>query len=464
MASNWKKIELGEIASIIGGGTPSSKIDDYWEGDIPWITPKDLSNHPYKLISRGSRNITQLGLEKSSARLMPAGTLLISSRAPIGYTAIAKNELCTSQGFKSLILKDGYSSDFFYYLIKGNISKLEAVSSGSTFKEISGSTLKKISFIVPPLPEQKAIAHILGSLDDKIELNRQMNETLEAMAQALFKSWFVDFDPVIDNALAAGNAIPDEFAERVEQRKGIEKKNNSDIQNLFPDEFEFTEEMGWIPKGWEISTLGQESDFSNGYAFKSKELTAESKDAFHVFKMGHIKRGGGFNYDGTKSYFPIEAAKDLERYLLKKGDLLMAMTDMKSSMALLGHTALMPEDDKFLVNQRVGRLSVKEDATLNYPYIYIYSNLDTTIGELRSRANSGVQVNLSTAEIKATNILVPSRSVHDIFNVKAISFFEKTFLNDRLNRKLAETRDTLLPKLMSGEIRISDAEALVENV
>ena len=464
MASNWKKIELGEIASIIGGGTPSSKIDDYWEGDIPWITPKDLSNHPYKLISRGSRNITQLGLEKSSARLMPAGTLLISSRAPIGYTAIAKNELCTSQGFKSLILKDGYSSDFFYYLIKGNISKLEAVSSGSTFKEISGSTLKKISFIVPPLPEQKAIAHILGSLDDKIELNRQMNETLEAMAQALFKSWFVDFDPVIDNALAAGNAIPDEFIERAEQRKGIEKEDNSEIQSLFPDEFEFTEEMGWIPKGWEISTLGQESDFSNGYAFKSKELTAESKDAFHVFKMGHIKRGGGFNYDGTKSYFPIEAAKDLERYLLKKGDLLMAMTDMKSSMALLGHTALMPEDDKFLVNQRVGRLSVKEDATLNYPYIYIYSNLDTTIGELRSRANSGVQVNLSTAEIKATNILVPSRSVHDIFDVKAISFFEKTFLNDRLNRKLAETRDTLLPKLMSGEIRISDAEALVENV
>ena len=222
--------------------------------------------------------------------------------------------------------------------------------------------------------------------------------------------------------------------------------------------------MGWIPKGWEISTLGQESDFSNGYAFKSKELTAESKDAFHVFKMGHIKRGGGFNYNGTKSYFPIEAAKDLERYLLKKGDLLMAMTDMKSSMALLGHTALMPEDDKFLVNQRVGRLSVKEDATLNYPYIYIYSNLDTTIDELRSRANSGVQVNLSTAEIKATNILVPSKSVHDIFDVKAISFFEKTFLNDQLNRKLAETRDTLLPKLMSGELRIPDATALVENL
>ena len=356
------------------------------------------------------------------------------------------------------------SLDYLFYQLKTLTTLFGSFSQGTATKFLTMKLLAPLEIKLPPLPEQKAIAHILGSLDDKIELNRQMNETLEAMAQALFKSWFVDFDPVIDNALAVGNTIPDEFIERAEQRKGIEKKDNSDIQKLFPDEFEFTEEMGWIPRGWEVSTLGQESDFSNGYAFKSKELTVDSKDAFHVFKMGHIKRGGGFTYNGTKSYFPIADSKDLEKYLLKKGDLLMAMTDMKSSMALLGHTALMPENNKFLVNQRVGRLSVKENATLNYPYIYIYSNLDTTISELRSRANSGVQVNLSTAEIKATTILVPSKSLHDIFDVKAVSFFEKTFLNDQLNRKLAETRDTLLPKLMSGELRIPDAAALVDEI
>lgn len=464
MANDWCELTLEESMDAIidyRGKTPQKT-----NSGIPLITAKIIKSGRIETVNEF---ISEDDYDTWMRRGIPnEGDVVMTTEAPLGEIAqLDGRKIALAQRVITLRgKKDVLDNTFLKYLMISEYvqHQLDGRGTGTTVKGIKQSELRKVMLKFPSFIEQKAIAHILGSLDDKIELNRQMNETLEAMAQALFKSWFVDFDPVIDNALAAGNAIPDEFAGRAEQRKAIEKKNNSDIQNLFPDEFEFTEEMGWIPKGWEISTLGQESDFSNGYAFKSKELTAESKDAFHVFKMGHIKRGGGFNYDGTKSYFPIEAAKDLERYLLKKGDLLMAMTDMKSSMALLGHTALMPEDDKFLVNQRVGRLSVKEDATLNYPYIYIYSNLDTTIGELRSRANSGVQVNLSTAEIKATNILVPSRSVHDIFNVKAISFFEKTFLNDRLNRKLAETRDTLLPKLMSGEIRISDAEALVENV
>jgi len=464
MVSDWQQVRLGEIVDF----TPKRTIK---KGTVaPFISMADVTENSKFITEVFEKEYTGGGSRFANGDTLFARITPCLQNGKCSKVSGMENTE-TGHGSTEFIVMAAktpvYDEDYVYYLAR--LPKFRAYAEsrmiGSTGRQrVSWQDLEEYEFAAPPPNERKDIGSFLSNLDDKIELNRQMNETLEAMAQALFKSWFVDFDPVIDNALAAGNAIPDEFAERAKQRKAIEKKDNADIQSLFPDEFEFTEEMGWIPKGWEISTLGQESDFSNGYAFKSKELTAESKDAFHVFKMGHIKRGGGFNYDGTKSYFPIEAAKDLERYLLKKGDLLMAMTDMKSSMALLGHTALMPEDDKFLVNQRVGRLSVKEDATLNYPYIYIYSNLDTTIGELRSRANSGVQVNLSTAEIKATNILVPSRSVHDIFNVKAISFFEKTFLNDRLNRKLAETRDTLLPKLMSGEICISDAEALVENV
>lgn len=464
MVSDWQQVRLGEIVDF----TPKRTIK---KGTVaPFISMADVTENSKFITEVFEKEYTGGGSRFANGDTLFARITPCLQNGKCSKVSGMENTE-TGHGSTEFIVMAAktpvYDEDYVYYLAR--LPKFRAYAEsrmiGSTGRQrVSWQDLEEYEFAAPPPNERKDIGSFLSNLDDKIELNRQMNETLEAMAQALFKSWFVDFDPVIDNALAAGNAIPDEFAERAKQRKAIEKKDNADIQSLFPDEFEFTEEMGWIPKGWEISTLGQESDFSNGYAFKSKELTSESKDAFHVFKMGHIKRGGGFNYDGTKSYFPIEAAKDLERYLLKKGDLLMAMTDMKSSMALLGHTALMPEDDKFLVNQRVGRLSVKEDATLNYPYIYIYSNLDTTIGELRSRANSGVQVNLSTAEIKATNILVPSRSVHDIFNVKAISFFEKTFLNDRLNRKLAETRDTLLPKLMSGEICISDAEALVENV
>ena len=211
LPDGWEEKTIGKIADVIGGGTPSSKVDAYWGGNIPWLTPKDLSGYAFRKVAYGERNITDLGLAKSSARLLPKNTVLVTSRAPIGYVALADNEIATNQGFKNLILKDRYDPEFFYYLIKHNVPKLEAASSGTTFKEISGSVMQQIRLNLPPLTEQKAIAHILGSLDDKIELNRRMNETLEAMAQALFKSWFIDFDPVLDNAILAGNRIPDEL-------------------------------------------------------------------------------------------------------------------------------------------------------------------------------------------------------------------------------------------------------------
>ena len=180
-------VAIGEISEVIGGGTLSSKVDEYWSVGIPWLTLKDLSGYGFRRVKSGKRNITDSGLANSSARLLPKNTVLVTSWAPIGYVALADNEIATNQGFKSLILNDGYDPDFFYYLIKHHVPTLEAVSSGTTFKEISGKAFKQIKFNVPPLPEQKAIAHILGSLDNKTELNRRMNETLEAMAQAVFK-------------------------------------------------------------------------------------------------------------------------------------------------------------------------------------------------------------------------------------------------------------------------------------
>ena len=135
---------------------------------------------------------------------------------------------------------------------------LNLASAGATRNAITKGMLESFEVIKPPLPEQKAIAHILGSLDDKIELNRQMNQTLEQMAQALFKSWFVDFDPVIDNALAAGNKIPESLQKRAEQRRMLSQSKQGDkrkplpedIQSLFPAEFEFSEELDrWMPRG-----------------------------------------------------------------------------------------------------------------------------------------------------------------------------------------------------------------------
>ncbi len=197
MAGEWIETTIGDIADVYGGSTPSTKDPENFDGDVPWLTPKDLSGPHPRYVKRGERNLSEKGLRSCSAQLLPANTVLLSSRAPIGYVAIAANPITTNQGFRSLVVKQEYHHEFLYYWLKANVEELERHASGSTFKEISGSSLRKIRLRLPARrEEQRAIAHILGTLDDKIELNRRMSETLEQMARALFKSWFVDFDPV----------------------------------------------------------------------------------------------------------------------------------------------------------------------------------------------------------------------------------------------------------------------------
>lgn len=189
----WKIYQLSEIGEIVGGATPSTAKSEYYGGDIPWLTPKDLSNFSGRYIERGERNITEAGLKSCSAKLLPAGTVLFSSRAPIGYVAIAKTQIATNQGFKSIIPNtDIVDSLFLYYLLCFNKVRIESMGSGTTFKEVSGSTMKGIQVSIPNLPEQRRIAGILGALDDKIELNRRINANLEAQAMTLYKQWFVD--------------------------------------------------------------------------------------------------------------------------------------------------------------------------------------------------------------------------------------------------------------------------------
>ena len=427
MGNLFRRMKLSEIGQIVAGGTPKTKIEEYWNGDVPWITPKDLSSHAGMHISRGERNISQVGLDNSSAKLLPKGTVLFTSRAPIGYVAIARNEVTTNQGFKSIIVDDENDNIFIYYLLKNNIDIIENHANGSTFKEISGSVMKSLEFGIPSLREQKAIAHILSTLDDKIEANNQINKTLENMAQAIFKQWFVDFE------------FPNEDGEPYKSSGGEMIES----------------ELGLIPKGWEVVLLEEVAEFQNGYAFKSKELLDEDQgDCFHVFKMGHIKKGGGLNKEGTKSYVPKTDYGNLSRYIVKKGDLLMCMTDMKSNVALLGHTALMDEDNKYILNQRVGLIRTLDKEKMNYPYLFILTNSKGFIENLRSRANSGVQVNLSTKEIKESLLVMPQKEILEKFNCITENIFEEYFNLGKENSFLTSLRDSLLPKLMSGEIRV----------
>lgn len=176
------KYKLSEIGKIVGGGTPSTKHPEYYtKAGIPWVTPKDLSGYNKVFISRGSRDITQEGLENSSAKILPANTILVSSRAPIGYVAIAKNKIATNQGFKSIVPNENIViPEYLYFLMKTSEQALNQVASGSTFKEVSGKVMSNFEVDVPSIEEQKAVIERLLPITRKIEKNNQINDNLPA--------------------------------------------------------------------------------------------------------------------------------------------------------------------------------------------------------------------------------------------------------------------------------------------
>lgn len=195
LPQGWVIKTLGEIGEIISGGTPSTKQADNFGGDIAWITPADLSNHNNKFISQGKRNISEKGLKNSSARLVPKGTILFSSRAPIGYVAIASNQLCTNQGFKNLIPNKNVSSEFVYYYLLNSKNLAESYASGTTFKEISAKSFSKLPIPLPPLEIQKQIVKLLEKhlqhADKTGEFIESALNKAKQLKQSLLKSAFL---------------------------------------------------------------------------------------------------------------------------------------------------------------------------------------------------------------------------------------------------------------------------------
>lgn len=415
MGDKWRKYKIGDVAEIVGGGTPSTKEEDNFGGTISWLTPKDLSGYHYRYISHGERNITEKGLSNSSAKLLPAKSVLLTTRAPVGYVAIAKNPVTTNQGFRSLVLRSGFDPEFLYYLLKTNTQYLQNHASGTTFGELSGSTLKSLNFLFPPLPEQKAIASILGALDDKIELNREMNEMLEAMARAIFKSWFVDFDP---------------------------------IPGIGPHKEWQDSPLGRIPKGWRLGKVS---------------------DVFEINPSRSIKRGTEYAYVDMAS-LPTVSARVIDVVYreftgsgskFKNGDVLFArITPCLEN----GKTALLD----FLAEGEYGWgstefivLSPKEP--LNMWFVYCVAR-DHEFRNHAIRAMSGTS-GRQRVEIGCFNnysIVVPPAEIAVKFGNIVSVWFKQIKTNDEQSLTLAAIRDALLPKLLSGEIRVKDAERFAE--
>ncbi|MGM8938564.1 restriction endonuclease subunit S [Psychrobacter glaciei] len=449
MASDWEVVKLKNAAQFFSGGTPPKSKPEYWGGDIPWISAKSMKGSRYH---DSDLKLTEAGLKKGS-RLAPKNSILLLVRGsmlhqkiPVG---IATKDVAFNQDVKAIVPNEKFLPLYFYYCFAGRehelLAKVENTGIGAG--KLDTDVLNKVEFYCPPIQEQKVIANFLGSLDDKIELNRQMNETLEAMAQALFESWFVDFDPVIDNALAAGNAIPDEFSERAEQRKAIEKKDNSDIQNLFPDEFEFTEEMGWIPRGWAV---GKYSDLAelNPLSWSKKSMPEE----ISYVDLGNTNNG---KIDLVVSYSSSEAPSRAKRVLSTDDTIIGTVRPGNRSFAFIHNEGL---------TGSTGFAVMKPIESINRTYIYLGLTQSIVIDYFAHIADGGAYPAINPSVVADLECIIPPSEVLEKFDDLAYCFLKKIGENSNHNETLAKIRDTLLPKLMSGELRISDAAMLVDEV
>ena len=418
--TEWKVIKLGDVADIIGGGTPDTKNDSYWGGDVPWLTPKDLSGYGSRHISKGERNISYQGLTNSSAKMLPAASVLLTSRAPIGYVAIAKNQLCTNQGFKSLVLKENADSEFFYYLLKNNVDYIQGMSSGSTFAEISGSQVKALEFKIPSLDVQKRIAGILGALDDRIDVLRRENVVLEQMAQAVFQSWFVDFDIV--RAKAAGTP----------ESEVCEKYHiTPELYALFPSAL--TPDN--LPLGWEKKSLPEIATYLNGLPLQ--KFPPKNEDEFlPVIKIAELKARSVVGAD--------KASTDIDsKYIIDDGDVIFSWSgSLAVDIWCCGKGALNQHLFKVFSNYYPKWFYYLWTRKYLFQFQQIAAGKATTMGHIQR------------SHLEEAKANVPSEKILTAADKIISPLIEKIIDNRKQIRTLEQTRDALLPKLMNGEIEV----------
>jgi len=306
---------------------------------------------------------------------------------------------------------------------------------------------KRLKITLLPIIEQRAIAHLLGSLDDKIELNRRMNETLEGMAQALFKSWFVDFDPVIDNAIAAGNPIPEELADRAEVRHAALANGtaNRAAAKPFPAGFQQTEEMGWIPRGWKIAKMTEVADL-NPEAWSS----TNHPDRVSYIDLGNVKDGR----IGEIIEYDFEAAPSRARRVMREDDTVIGTVRPGNRSFAYIHESNLTGSTGFAV--------LRPKHPKSRAFVYFCLTQDEVIGYFAHLADGGAYPAIRPDVVG--NYLTPlcDSELIETFDQQCYPMIQKTGRNQRQALSLTKLRDTLLPKLISGELRIPDAEKLAE--
>lgn len=410
--------------------TPPASEEGY-----PYIAIPQLKNGHISL--EGVRRISHVDYLEWTKKLKPqANDVIVVRRCNSGDSAHVPAGLDCAIGQNLVVLRasgERVRPDFLRWLLKGpewwaQVSKF--INVGAVFDSLRCRDIPNFELMIPPLVEQAEIARVLGAIDNRITLLRETNATLEAIAQALFKSWFVDFDPV--HAKAEGR-----------QPEGMDATTAA----LFPDSFEESE-LGLVPKGWMTRPIYDMATYINGAAYKAFEPNAERR-GLPIIKIAELKAG-----ISAQTAFSDVAMPD--KYLIETGDILFSWSgnpDTSIDTFVWQHAPA-------LLNQHIFRVLPHEAVERSF-VLQMLRNLKPVFAELaRNKQTTGLG-HVTVADLKRLHVIHPPQSVIEQFNILAVPIHQKIFGNEQQAQALTQLRDTLLPRLISGQLRLPEAEALV---
>ncbi len=423
--TGWQWRLLTKLARLETGHTPSRKHPEYWDGDIPWVGIRDATSNHGRTILDTEQHVTQAGLNNSSARLLPAHTVCLSRTASVGYVIVMGRPMATSQDFVNWVCDpDALDYRYLKYVLLGEKRAYSRFSHGTTHQTIYFPEVKAFHVCAPDIDGQRAIAGVLGSLDDMIEQNRRTARTLEQLARAIFKAWFVDFGPM--KAKAAGAASFPSMTQEV----------FAALPTAFVDS-----EIGPVPEGWEVKRLDESMHLTMGQSPPSEHYN-ESGDGL-PFHQGVTNYG--FRFPMHRVYCTVESriAEPLDVLLSVRapvGRINVADRRLVLGRGLAGLRHLTGRQS-FLLHQ-LAHVFAEEDAV----------------------GDGTIYKAVTKQFLSAMPMLSPPEDTQAAFDIIARPLDDLVASSEAESRKLAEMRDLLLPKLLSGEVRVQDVDRVVEEV
>ena len=465
-AGEWRKTTLGAVADFISGGTPSKSRSDYWGGSMPWVSAKDMKRLQ---LHETEDKVTTAGVANGT-REVPANTVLILVR---GMTLLNDVPVCITerpmtfnQDVKALRPKSTVAEDFLPYLVLGNKDRLLGLVdlAGHGTGRLNTDEVKALEIDLPPLPEQRAIAHVLGTLDDKIELNRRMNETLQEMARALFKSWFVDFDPVrakatlkqhaaqasesiegdVDPSAQGRHASPaDEWT--VERARAYLDTMDRQIVDLFPDRL-VDSELGEIPEGWAVGVLDDSIELISGGTPRTSVSSYWNGDIPWYTPKDAPSLSDVFVLE-TERTITQEGIQDSAARIVPVGTTIVTARGTVGRLACLGVPMAM--------NQTCYGIRGAHE----YPDFFTYWNVRTAVNALQQRSHGTVFDTVTRQTFKVVETVLPPINHARAFESTLKPLMGRILTNLSESRSLAAQRDVLLPRLVSGEVGVGEVHS-----